>query len=208
MTYSIACQRVTMLTRLPTFAFPATAPTLRIVQRLDQLRHRVGREQRVRIETDHDLAARVREPVVQRARLAAVRLAEHAHLRMIAVRGARDLVRVVRRSIVDDHDLELARILLRDQRLDRAQNDFLLAIRRHDHAHRWREGDRRIAILVILHALNDREHRHEHEAREAQEDREEEDPVEQPLHERSAFPTRSAHPRARAGFAAADPGIA
>ena len=200
-TYSIACQRVTRLTRLPTFALPATAPTCGSCSGSTSSATVFGANSvsASRQMTISPLA--YAESVVQRARLAAVRLAKDAHLRMIAVRSARDLVRVVRRSVIDDHDLELARILLRDQRLDRAQDDLLLVVRRHDHAHRWREGDRRIAVLVIPDALDDREHRHEHEPREAEEDGEEEDPVEQPLHHAQRSPadqlTRAREPIAR-----------
>ena len=70
--YSSACQRVIMLVRLPTFALPATAPTLGSANQRTS-RAIVSRlELRVGVERDNDLAARAREAGIQRVRLAAI----------------------------------------------------------------------------------------------------------------------------------------
>jgi hypothetical protein len=50
----------------------------RVFERLDQPRHRVGHEERVAVERDHHLAARMGKAQVQRGRFAAVGLPEDA----------------------------------------------------------------------------------------------------------------------------------
>src|SRR5947208_2816012 len=56
---------------------------LRVDERLHELRDRVAREDRVGIETDHDVMSCARDSEVQRARLSAVRLRVHGHARVV-----------------------------------------------------------------------------------------------------------------------------
>ena len=70
-TYSSACQRVSQLIRLPTFTFPATAPTLGIDKMPDKFADGVGLDRSVGVD-GHDNAARsFGEGMRKRSRLSA-----------------------------------------------------------------------------------------------------------------------------------------
>ena len=82
MIYSSACQRVTMLTRLPTLALPATAPILGSANQRASRPDGVGVELGVGIERHHDGAVGVRQPDVQGIGLAAVGERDQADARL------------------------------------------------------------------------------------------------------------------------------
>ena len=88
-TYSIACQRVTRLTRLPTLALPATAPIAGIGEPAGEPGDRLRLELGVGVERDDDLAAGQREAAVQRLGLAAIGEGQQLHPRFVAGRRRR-----------------------------------------------------------------------------------------------------------------------
>ena len=82
--YSSACQRVITLTRLPTLALPATAPTSGSANQRTSLRIDVGREIGVGIERHDDLAPRLGKTAIERGRLAAIGDGDEPHARVVA----------------------------------------------------------------------------------------------------------------------------
>ena len=140
MTYSSACQRVTMLMRLPTLALPATAPIAGIGEPAGELA--IGRrlELGVGVERHDDFRAAECQPQIQRTRLAAI---AQRHQPNIAA-GERlrdDVAGAVGRSVVDHDHLE--RIVLRGQNAaDRRRDDLRLVVRRDQH------GDQRLVRVT------------------------------------------------------------
>src|SRR5690348_8926496 len=118
---------------------------------------------------------------IQRARLPAIRFGEDPHTRLGAVTSARLLIRVVLRAIIDDYDLSRSAILLREQAVDGLADHLLFVVRRDDHAHRWKVGRRDGPILMPLETLDERKRADDHEAPDAENDGDGEDPEEQPF---------------------------
>ena len=92
---------------------------------------RVGREARVGIDANHDLDVGLLDGVVERARLTAIPLREQAHARMAAKGFVEDIVRAIRRAVVDDDDLEVL-VPRAKQGLDAVDDDALLVVGRYD----------------------------------------------------------------------------
>ena len=87
----------------------------------DEIAQRVALDDAVAVDADDDLAAGVRDAVVQCVELAAVRLHQHAHidLRAPLLVGQRAQERLIRRAVVD-HDHLAARVIEGEQRLEDA----------------------------------------------------------------------------------------
>ena len=78
--YSSACQRVQRLTRLPTLAFPAIAPTFGLRKCGTRCEIGVGRDDRVGVDADEDLfVGQMFEPEVQGFSFPGVGLGEDQH---------------------------------------------------------------------------------------------------------------------------------
>ena len=104
--YSSACQRVTRLTRLPTFALPATAPSRGIDEPAREPGDRSRLELRIGIERDDDLAASTSiERVIERAGLAAIFQRQQSHARFVGECFGDDRAGAIARSVVDRRSL-------------------------------------------------------------------------------------------------------
>ena len=148
---------------------------------MDELGNGIAREESIGVERDDDLVQCVRDAEVERARLAAIRLREHADPLVLAVFSSRLLVRAVRRPVIDDDDFQRARVLLRQETVDRTADDLLLVECRDDGTHRGSERGRQRSILVAFEALNEGQRPNHDQPADAQHHGDRENPEEQPF---------------------------
>ena len=130
--YSSACQRVSRLMRLPTFALPATAPIVSSPNQRASSRDGIGLEMGIGVESDDDLAVRGGKSRVDRSRLAAVCHRDERHARIGSEVLAHDIAGAVGRSVVDDDHLELGVPAVEDPR-DRPGDDLGFVEGRYQH---------------------------------------------------------------------------
>jgi hypothetical protein len=81
---------------IPDLRVPGDGADVRIGERRDEPRDGVREEHRVRVQPDDNVPLRARDPEVQGARLAAVRLPVDRYTRLAGERLPRNLVRIVR----------------------------------------------------------------------------------------------------------------
>ena len=128
--YSSACQRVQRLTRLPTLALPATAPTLGIGNAGPGARSR-PRDHRVGINADVNLFIHMLQPEIERFRLSGVGFRQdHQAGPTPAPRGTcgpRSRKRFVARAVVD-HDHAQIRVIRVKHRPDGSRDHLLLVV--------------------------------------------------------------------------------
>ena len=171
--YSMACQRVTRLIRLPTLALPATAPTVGSASGATSAAMLPGGNSVSASRATRISPRGVSQPVVERARLAAVFLPEHPDVALPREGLLGHLEGAIRRAVVHDDDFH-SLVVLRQQRLDRPDDDHFLAEGRDDH------GDRRVVGRqrpVRPDPLDDRERQDEDQAGDAEDHcQQEEDP--------------------------------
>ena len=118
-----------------------THPTIR--ERMHQVPDRVRHEERIGVDHHDDVTRGVRDPVVERGRLAAVHLPHHAQARVIAAL-CRRVSGVIRRTIIDHQHFERV-VFLRQHRAHRAGDHPPFVVRRNKHRHHW-------LVVRVLHA--------------------------------------------------------
>ena len=129
-----------------------------VAERLHQLLQRARLEDRVGVDGHDHVVVCGAEPRVERGRLTAVRLAQHAHRR---VDPFNDVAGAVSRPVVDDDHLEV-RVGAVHERAHRAFDPDRLVVRGYDDRHgRGEAGVRRPAADVACVATRERD-QHEH----------------------------------------------
>ncbi len=134
MTYSSACQRVSQLMRLPTFTFPATAPTLGLTKCRTSLLMASGSIGGVRINGHDDAAGSLGQGMRKRGRFSAIGLVNNAHGGIAAELRIEQFAGAVGRSVVHDDHFQL-RVVGLQHGIDRVDDDVFLVVGGNQHAH-------------------------------------------------------------------------
>ena len=174
--YSRACQRVHRLTRLPTLALPATAPTQRIVEVRNQLADCVGSDDGIGVDADIKLLGQPVEGEVQRGRLAPVGLGQHLNASigdLGRIGLARRLGRAVARAVVDDKDAQI-RVVGVEHRADGAHDDLLLVVGGNQNGDAWQHAGSGFTVRAAQ-AVDDGQNADQHQTRAHQDVAEKED---------------------------------